>query len=89
MKINLAHLRERSTSGGYIDFAVFEAKSNGGDNAAALSQLTLEARSSGLKIDKSALAFMQNGRITFFGTPDLVEYLSKSGAPQWTHQIDV
>ena len=26
MKINLAHIREHSTSGGWIDFAVFDAK---------------------------------------------------------------
>ena len=32
MKINLAHLRERSTDGGWIDFVVFDAKSTIGDN---------------------------------------------------------
>lgn len=91
MKFNVAHIRERSTSGGWIDFAVFEARSNSGssqDNATLLHQLTRVGRSSGLKIDKSALAFMQNGRPTFYGTKDLVDYLSKMGVPQWTHTID-
>jgi hypothetical protein len=68
MKIKLAHIRERSTSGGYIDFVVFDAKD--GDNASVLAQLTATARGSGLKVDKSALAFTRNGRINFFGTPD-------------------
>lgn len=42
MKINLAHLRERSTSGGWINFAVFDAKSSSSDsgNGALLAQLT-------------------------------------------------
>ena len=92
MKINLAHIRERSTSGGWIDFAVFEAKSTSGsdsDNDTLLTRLTATARASGLKIDQSALAYSQNGRIQFYGTKNLVDYLSNSGLPQWTHEIDV
>lgn len=92
MKINLAHIREHSTSGGWIDFAVFDAKStSGGDsgNATLLSQITAKARASGLKIDQSALAYSENGRIQFYGTKNLVDYLSRSGLPQWTHEIDV
>lgn len=89
MKIHLAHIRERSTSGGYIDFAVFDAKSTSGNNDALLAQLTAKARTSGLKIDQSALAFNQNGRLQFYGSKNLVDHLSKSGLPQWTHDIDV
>lgn len=89
MKIFLAHIRERSTSGRYIDFAVFDAKSNSGDNDALLAQLTAKARASGLKIDQSALAYSQNGRIQFYGSKNLVDYLSRSGLPQWTHEINV
>ena len=92
MKINLAHLRERSTSGGWINFAVFDAESTSGTNAgnaAVLSNLTMRARRAGLKIDKSALAFVENGRPTYYGTPDLVQYLSRRGVPRWTHSIDV
>jgi hypothetical protein len=89
MKINLAHIREHSTTGGWIDFAVFDAKSTTNNNSKLLSQLTSQARASGLKVDKSALAYNQNGRIQFYGTKDLVQYLSKSGLPRWTHSIDV
>lgn len=91
MKINLAHVRERSTSGGWINFAVFEAKSTSNTdsaNAGVLAQLTAKARHAGLKIDQSALAFVENGRIKFYGSKNLVEYLSRGGLPQWTHSID-
>jgi hypothetical protein len=91
MKINLAHIREHSTSGGWIDFAVFDAHSSSNTdsaNAEVLAQLTAKARISGLKIDQSALAFNQSGRIQFYGTPNLVEHLSRSGLPRWTHSID-
>lgn len=92
MKINFAHIRERSTSGGWIDFAVFEGRSNTGsdsDNAVLLAQLTAKARISGLKIDQSALAYSYNGGIRFYGSENLVDYLSNHGLPQWTHNIDV
>jgi len=92
MKINFAHLRERSTSGGWIDFAVFDAKSTSGtdrDNAALLSELTANARQSSLKIDQTALAYRQAGRIKFYGDNNLVQYLSRNGIPRWTHQIDL
>ncbi|NOT15293.1 MAG: hypothetical protein HOP21_06880 [Methylotenera sp.] len=91
MKINLAHLRERSTSGGWINFAVFDAKSISGDsgNSTLLAQLTAKARVSGLKVDQSALAYNYNGQIRFYGTKTLVDYLARSGVPGWTHTIDV
>jgi len=89
MKVSLAHIRERSTTGGWIDFVVFDAKSTTNNNSQLLSQLTSKARASGLKVDKSALAYNRNNRIEFYGTKDLVQYLSKSGLPQWTHSINV
>jgi len=92
MKINLAHIREKSTSGGCIDFAVFDAKSTTGtnsDNADLLAQLTAKARASGLKVDQSALAFKQTGKIKFYGDKNLVGYLSRNGIPCWTHKIDL
>lgn len=92
MKIDLAHLREKGVSGGWIDFAVFDACSNSktnGDNDILLQQLTMKASGSGLKIDQSALAYMQGGKIRYYGDKHLVDYLSKNGVPQWTHQIDV
>lgn len=89
MKVNIAHLRERSTTGGWINFVVFDAKSTTNNNSQLLAQLTSKARGAGLKVDQSALAYPKNGRIEFFGTKNLVQYLSKIGLPQWTHTIDV
>lgn len=91
MKINVAHLRERSTSGGWIDFAVFDAKSSSGGNSgneALLQELTQKAKVAGLKVDQSALTYRQGGRIRYFGSKILVDYLSRRGIPRWTHKID-
>jgi hypothetical protein len=91
MRVNTAHLRERARNGGWINFAVFEAKSSSGtrdDNARLLAQLTAQARRANLQVDQSALAFMSGGQVQFFGSPTLVEYLSKSGLPGWTHTIE-
>jgi hypothetical protein len=89
MKIKMAHLRERSTTGGWINFAVFDAKSTTGDNAGLLRRLTMAARSSGLQVDQSALAFQSGGRIQFYGDTNLVSYLSKGWIPKWTHSVDI
>lgn len=91
MRVNLAHLRERARSGGWINFAVFEARSSSGtddDNTRLLAQLTAKAKSANLRVDQSALAFMSGNRIHFFGNPPLVEYLSENGLPGWTHTIN-
>jgi hypothetical protein len=87
MQINLAHIHTQG-----IDFAIFEADANtnsDSDRANVLQDLTLTARRKGLKIDKSALAFVRAGEIRFYGTPDLVNYLARSGVPSWTHTITV
>lgn len=92
MQVQFAHLKERSTSGGWINFAVFNAKSTAGGNSAnstLLAQLTAKVRASGLRVDQSALAFDQNGRTQFYGTQSLVDYLSRNGVSHWTHTIDV
>ena len=89
MKVNLAHLRERSTSGGWINFAVFDAKSSSGDNDGLLIQLTQAARANGLQVDQSALAFKSGNQIRFFGDRNLVKYLSNGWHPQWTHTLDI
>jgi hypothetical protein len=92
LRINFAHIRERATSGGSIDFAVFDARSTSGsarDNADLLAQLTAKAARLNLKIDQSALAYMESGRLKFCGTPNLVTYLSNAGLPPWTHYLDV
>ncbi|MGO4414407.1 hypothetical protein AB4Z27_15740 [Cupriavidus sp. KB_39] len=92
MRVNFAHLRERARSGGWINFAVFDARSSSGsssDNSQLLAQLTAQARASNLQVDQSALAFTANGRLQFFGSPNLVDYLSRAGLPQWTHSFNV
>lgn len=88
MKINLAHLRERAVGGGWINFAVFDAKSTSGDNSELLRHLTNKARTSGLRIDQSALAFTSSGRVRFYGDQKLVNYLATNWRPIWTHRID-
>jgi hypothetical protein len=91
MKVNFAHLRERAQAGGWINFAVFDARSSSGtsaDNSKLLAQLTVRARDT-LRVDQAALAFTNAGRLQFFGSPPLVEYLSRSGLPGWTHHIEV
>lgn len=91
MRVNVAHIRERAQSGGWIDFAVFDARASSSrrdDNARLLAQLTARARRSNLRVDQSALAYSAGGRVQFFGSPPLVDYLSKSGLPGWTHTID-
>ena len=92
MQINFAHLRERSTSGGDINFAVFEASSNSNSStakSAVLADLTVRARRSGLRVDQSALAFMENGRLRFYGSKNLVDYLARGWIPHWTHTLSI
>lgn len=87
MTIRIAHLRTQG-----IDFAVFAADSNCRSNSGrseTLSGLMARARASGLHIDKAALAFQDCGRLTYFGSPDLVRYLSSGWVPRWTHTINV
>lgn len=92
MQINFAHLRERATNGGDINFAVFEARANSNTDAArsiVLADLTTRARNSGLRVDQSALAYTENGRIKFFGSKNLVDYLSRGWSPRWTHKLSM
>lgn len=92
MQINFAHLRERAANGGDINFAVFDAKANSSSDEArssVLADLTMRARNSGLRVDQSALAFTENGRIKFYGTKNLVDYLSRGWIPHWTHKLSM
>lgn len=92
VRINFAHLREQATSGGYIDFAVFDANaSSGTDQARAevLSSLTQRTRASGRKIDMAALIYEEHGSIRTYGDQAVVEYLSQRGVPHWTNTIDI
>lgn len=90
MQINFAHLRERATNGGDINFAVFEARANtDAARSIVLADLTTRARNSGLRVDQSALAYTENGRIKFFGSKNLVDYLSRGWSPRWTHKLSM
>jgi hypothetical protein len=91
LKINFAHVRHPGVSGRDINFVVFDASSRTGSsgNADVLAALTMKARGNGLKVDQSALAFVQHGQLRFFGDRHLVDFLSKNGLPRWTHMMDV
>lgn len=92
MQINFAHLREPSATGGWVDFAIFEAhatSSSDAANAQALAQLTTKARMAAYRVDQSALAFNENGRLKFYGSKNLVDFLSRSWRPHWTHTMTV
>ncbi len=92
MQINFAHLRQPAVNGGWVNFAVFDARSNSGTtsaNSALLEQLTARARENQLRVDQSALAFSANGRTQFFGSKRLVEFLSRNGLPRWTHTLTI
>lgn len=92
MQINLAHLRHPAVGGGWINFAVFDARSTSGtpnSNSVLLERLSAHARANGLRVDQSALAFSGNGRIQFFGSRQLVKFLSSNGLPRWTHTLNV
>lgn len=84
-KIRMAHLRTQG-----INFAVFDADArtrNDRDRSELLAELASEARRSGLRVDKAALAFSEGGRLTYYGTPDLVRFLSRRGISRWTHTL--
>lgn len=87
MQINFAHVQDQG-----INFAVFEADSTDrtrAGRAETLARLTAAARRLGLRVEKSALAFMESGRVQFYGTPDLVDYLASGGVPSWTHTLTI
>ena len=87
MKINVAHFHEQGTNCLVIDADHVQHTQSG--RAELLSSLTAKARRSGLAVEKSVLAFVEYGRVTFFGTPDLSEFMAGYGLPTWTHTLDV
>jgi hypothetical protein len=87
MRINLSHVRIQG-----VDCAVFDADATSRstpDRTALLNRLTIQARLNGLHVVKSALAYASGGRIEFFGTTDLVNYLASGGPIQWTHWVEL
>lgn len=93
MRIEFAHLRAPSTTGRYVDFAVFDAKPNNNTEAgrsALLAQLTLAAvRALDLKIDAAGLVYEEYGQIKTWGHPFVVDFLRKRGVPRSTHYLDM
>jgi len=92
MKINMAHFRQETSNGDFMDFAIFDAKSESGsesDNLKLLHDLTNNARSNKFKVDQAVLVFKVDDEIRFYGSTELAKYLSKVGFPKWTHQIDI
>ncbi|QFP75787.1 hypothetical protein [Deinococcus sp. AJ005] len=87
MQINIAHINIQGQS-----CLICDAESpNHNDNARSvlLAQLVAAARAKNLRVDKSALAFTEHGRLKFYGSTDLVGFLVNNGLPRWTHALTV
>lgn len=92
MTVNLVQHQERSRSGGWINFAVFDARSSSGTrgvNSRLLPRLPAKAKLANLRTDQSALVCASGDRMQFFDDSLLVGYPAKSGLPRWAHTIDV
>jgi hypothetical protein len=86
MKVQTAYLHDQG-----ISFLVFNADARAKNNQAReqlLVELTNVANQCGLRANKAALCYSEGARVHYFGTSDLVKYLSKRGVPRWTHSID-
>jgi hypothetical protein len=73
-----------------INYFVFETDAVShinSDRAALLRRLIAKANNNGLAGDRGALAFMEGGKVTYYGDNDVVN-LKNLPVPQWTHKID-
>ncbi len=91
MKIKFAHLSEQG-----FNCAIFDANAaNNTDSSRAdlLGDLVLNARQTGLRVDKAVLAFSRFGRPHFYGDKDLVRFLvsllENGGNFSWTHELSL
>lgn len=85
--VNMAHIRIQG-----ISVAVFDARPTSGsdrDRQSVLDRLVMAARRTGMLVQKAALAYRDGRSVRFFGTPDLVRYLTRAGVPRWTHRLTV
>ena len=93
MEVQFAHFRQQTATGQFIDFAIFDAKTESGsesDNLELLNNLTDETiHVHKLKIDQAALVFKENDEMRFYGSTDLVNYISRAGFPKWTHTLEL
>ncbi len=72
------------------DFIVFDADHPSrldSERAQLLTRLRTVATTCGFKTDLAALAFRENDQNRFYGSPELVEFLAKTGLPGWTHRL--
>lgn len=86
MRISVAHLLING-----MNSAIFDARpriDTASERDALLAQLTRRARFLGLRVDQSALAYMQGRDLYFWGTPSLVSALERNGGvSHWTHTL--
>jgi hypothetical protein len=89
MRINVAYMSQAATDGSAKRFVVFEARALDGNNQGLLKQLSEKARAMGMDFEWAALAFANEGRLAFFGTPALTQHLASTRwVPSWTHTLD-
>ncbi|MDR6221292.1 hypothetical protein [Deinococcus soli (ex Cha et al. 2016)] len=85
MNFNIAHVNIQGQN-----CLICEANAQDGTDrsrSAVLARLVAAARAKNLRVDKSALAYTEYGRLKFYGTPDLVKFLANNGLPNWTHTL--
>ena len=84
--IRMAHINIQG-----VNCAVFAADAPSRtpqDRHALLGRLVMAARMQRLRVEKAALAYQAGGRMRFFGTRDLANYLaSAGGVRRWTHTL--
>ncbi len=85
MGIQLAHVRINGQSCVIFDADSRSRTAHGRQEL--LGHLVRIARARRLRVDEAALAFVQGGRLQFFGTPSVIRYLSRAGVPAWTHTL--
>lgn len=89
MQVRVAFMSQSSTDGSAKRFVVFDARSADGNNQILLRQLSEKAKHAGMDFEWAALAFKQDNRIAYFGTPALTQYLVETKwVPSWTHTLN-
>lgn len=92
-EINLAHYRQKTATGDYVNFAIFDAVAESDSEKDKLEllnglvKLTIELKK--LKIDQAVIAFYKDDELRLYGSNDLIKYLSRSGLPEWTHTLEL
>ncbi|MFN2494015.1 MAG: hypothetical protein ABR501_14155 [Pyrinomonadaceae bacterium] len=91
MRIELAHLQARSTTGQLVDFAAFFAKANNDNDqarAASLIDLKIAAGQAGLKVDAAALVYEPFNEVRWWGDAFVVDYINKRRVPEPNRYIE-